>query len=612
MKDCKTSAGSNTALILAVRRDDLPQVEALLKQGREDINHQGEFKWTALYNAVRQCNIEITRLLLAHGANPFIGGHQELNPIELACQISDDIQKNKFVTMLTTAAFHSIGLTASERSNLREFSRGFRWKKGNHDILTITYRWDLPMIGKDTPLARKMEVLSNWPLGGATLNAGQQTMIKQAFLAFEEMIPVMFVEAGSDEPAQLIIRQITRPFGFSANVNIFRLIDHQGYITQSCIDLLDDTGLVNPHHPFNRKITDTRCLHKDQFLKTLIHTIGHALGMEHPKSYGVNQTVMSYDLRPLQPFETSDGVDRILTYPSTLMPYDIRALQSLYGEAKHLTHVVPITRGGKLYTLPQTGVETIYAGHIDTPSEINLDEMTQLERPSHIASNRFYIVPGTTIKRIITGRGNTTIESNMKGGNTIDTRRNVGKVRIHLNGVGNRINLHAGKIEERKGKAQLSVSPTPGIDFVRGFTFGQDKLTMEAAHDEAMNATLIVMKNIYPHLPPALLVMITSNQLANKSKFILLEGISAQTVEKALEDGTLNQSLIFSRCSMEQDLELGKNSVDAYLKQEQQIFNDEFPPISKYNKAAYVIANHWRSYVGNRSPHREANSRNCH
>lgn len=114
----------------------------------------------------------------------------------------------------------------------------------------------------------------------------------------------------------------------------------------------------------------------------LLHEVGHALGLKHPHDNGLtsrptfdqlgislldNQllTVMSYDeATSVASWYSSYGLPSSIGYPSTLMPMDVIALQSIYGPN------LSTRSGNSLYSLyNDSSVETYWdAGGIDTLS----------------------------------------------------------------------------------------------------------------------------------------------------------------------------------------------------------------------------------------------------
>ncbi|CAH2574621.1 Serralysin C [Planktothrix rubescens] len=126
---------------------------------------------------------------------------------------------------------------------------------------------------------------------------------------------------------------------------------------------------------------------------TLIHELGHALGLEHPGNYnaGEKNPTPPPPGRVFLPFEQDNSRNTVMSYnpgsatagdagapePQTLMPFDILALQFLYGVKNNNT-------GNDVYTFNDTNfkqVATIWdSGGIDTVdfSGLSADEVYTL------------------------------------------------------------------------------------------------------------------------------------------------------------------------------------------------------------------------------------------
>jgi serralysin len=110
------------------------------------------------------------------------------------------------------------------------------------------------------------------------------------------------------------------------------------------------------------------------FRQTLLHEIGHALGLSHPaftgEERGLSYTVMQQD--------PSVG-DPLIPFPSTFMLYDIAVLQNLYGARAHNTGNDVYAYGSspvRLTIWDTGGTDTLSAVGSSTGAFINLNAGT--------------------------------------------------------------------------------------------------------------------------------------------------------------------------------------------------------------------------------------------
>lgn len=75
------------ALLAAVARNDLQEVDRLLREGFVDVNVRARYSGdSALSSAASLGEVEMVRLLLGRGANPNIGDKDNITPLQLAAR----------------------------------------------------------------------------------------------------------------------------------------------------------------------------------------------------------------------------------------------------------------------------------------------------------------------------------------------------------------------------------------------------------------------------------------------------------------------------------------------------------------------------------------------
>jgi hypothetical protein len=148
--------------------------------------------------------------------------------------------------------------------------------------------------------------------------------------------------------------------------------------------------------------------------KTLLHEIGHAIGLDHPGSAFTKDedsrmyTVMSSNSHP-------DAAGE----PQTYMPYDIAAVQHLYGTGTGHAAGNKVydfaALDGRIQTLWDTnGIDTLDLS--DAPFAVTLDlRQGAFSTVAESDSNNLAVAYGTTIKNAIGGAGNDTLIGNPVG-----------------------------------------------------------------------------------------------------------------------------------------------------------------------------------------------------
>ena len=138
---------------------------------------------------------------------------------------------------------------------------------------------------------------------------------------YEPVIPIRFVEVNEDEGNIGSLRFMYSK-GSGSDFYAYAYEPGIGDVHLNRQNATDDNNFENPpgSHGY----------------LSLIHEIGHAMGLNHPGDYNGSSTGNQGE-GPFLPFQDDNHVNSVMTYnftknsPTTLMRYDIRALQSFYG-----------------------------------------------------------------------------------------------------------------------------------------------------------------------------------------------------------------------------------------------------------------------------------------
>ena len=266
-----------------------------------------------------------------------------------------------------------------------------------------------------TPVALTYGFLTHTPFGAsaddragfAAMSASQETAVRNALAQWASVADISFVEVGRDVG--------NLQFGTNSQTG------------SSAYAYLPDTGIAAVQMYSNNNTSYMSDFSAGSYAPTvLMHEIGHMLGLKHPGDY---DAAGSGSDGPFLPAATDNGDYTLMSYDdpvsykvnhkfqTTLMMYDIQAIQYLYGAN------MAYRAGNDVYGLPSNaapmciwdagGDDTIDFSACTGATVINLNAGSFSE--TGLGLSNVSIAYGVTIESAIGGTGGTTFYANAAG-----------------------------------------------------------------------------------------------------------------------------------------------------------------------------------------------------
>jgi len=215
---------------------------------------------------------------------------------------------------------------------------------------------------------------------------------------------------------------------------------------------------------------------------TIIHEIGHALGLKHPHE-GANTLPPAFDTYSftVMSYKAYQGGDNSADYyPTTPMWYDILAIQHLYGKGNHHAGNTTYTyRDNKPYweTIDDTGGkdQIVYKGSFHVTIDLAIGHWSDLGRTitfgnGSTQTNTVIVGPGSVIENASGGGGNDLIKGNnvanrLNGGGGKDTLKGLSKAdKLNGGGGGDKVYGGSGSDKLNGGKGNDKLNGGSGLD----------------------------------------------------------------------------------------------------------------------------------------------------
>lgn len=232
----------------------------------------------------------------------------------------------------------------------------------------------------------------------------QKAAVRAALAKFSAVIDIKFTEVGSGQKSDL--RYFLDDLS-SANLGAFA-----GYASSQTGEIHLNSDL------FARRLTNEfgelrtkQTLNEGEFgFEVLLHETGHALGLKHPFE------------APLLPNSENNNANTVMSYTRTvarareLAPFDVAALQYLYGVARNTKTGNDTYTFADKYVYDAAGIDTFDAGQETTGVRVDLAQggwSSLGERSASIlAPKQTFVGHGTQIENATGGQGNDVLLGN--------------------------------------------------------------------------------------------------------------------------------------------------------------------------------------------------------